>query len=179
MQRLRKNQKKGKAKPVYGSTVKVGENIAMDKNNLGNEGQNNSIPDKERKDGNKKKTESFEIIIRGSEIYRINARTKEVVQVFQCVDHCLRGNKTDELYSGDFKFMGHEFSITGKEGAGHQYIINIFGDVMFRIIIDNVTGMHMENNVISAEYEECLDEYTASFMMEMGNVGIRIWIEIN
>ena len=88
---------------MYGSTVKVGENIAMDKNNLGNEGQNNSIPDKERKDGNKKKTESFEIIIRGSEIYRINARTKEVVQVFQCVDHCLRGNKTDELYSGDFK----------------------------------------------------------------------------
>lgn len=122
-----------------------------------------------------KEKDFFEIVIRGSEIFRINSQTKEIVQVFQCVDHCLRGNEVNELYTVAFELMGHTFSITGKENTENQYIINIFGDVMFTIN----TEKNVENKAISAEYEECLNEYVASFIMESENTEKRVWITID
>lgn len=127
----------------------------------------------------KKQKDSFEIVIRGTEIFRINSQTKEIVQVFQCVDHCLRGNKTEELYSADFELMEHQFSVTGKEGEKDQYIVNVFGNVMFTMSIEKITGINMGEKAIVAEYEECLDEYVASFMMEKADTEMRVWITIN
>lgn len=122
-----------------------------------------------------KEKDFFEIVIRGSEIFRINSQTKEIVQILQCVDHCLRGNVTNELYTAAFELMGHTFSITGKENMGNRYIINIFSDVMFTIN----TEKDVENKAVSAKYEECLNEYVASFIMENENTEKRVWITID
>lgn len=137
-----------------------------------NKALTNDAEEKEEKD-------SFEIVIRGSEIFRINSQTKEIVQVFQCVDHCLRGNKINELYAVDFELLGHSFSITGKESSGNQYIVNIFGDAMFTINTERISDNNMENKTIFAVYEECLNEYVASFIMENENMEIRVWITID
>ena len=137
-----------------------------------NKALTNDAEEKEEKD-------SFEIVIRGSEIFRINSQTKEIVQVFQCVDHCLRGNKINELYAVDFELLGHSFSITGKESSGNQYIVNIFGDAMFTINTERISDNNIENKTIFAVYEECLNEYVASFIMENENMEIRVWITID
>ncbi len=150
----------------------------MNNKNVVNEGTDKSISNAKRKADGKKKKESFEIMIRGSEIYRINTHTKQVVQVFQCIDHCLRGNKTDEVYSGDFELLQHQFSITGKKSTENQYVINVFGDVMFAAAVNNIAGAQGENRSISAKYEECVNEYTASFII-MEEESVEIWIEIN
>ncbi len=126
-----------------------------------------------------KKKDSFEILIRGTEIFRINSQTKEIVEVFQCINRCLRGNQIEESYMVNFVLMEHQFSITAKVNAENQYIINVFGDTMFVISTENIVEGIMENETISAEYEECLNEYAAFFIVKREDMEIRVWITIN
>lgn len=121
----------------------------------------------------KEKKEVFEIVIRGNEIFRINSRTNEVEQVFQCIDQCLRGKNSEDTYIAEFQMLEKIFSITLKECLENQYTVNIFSDEIFTICIEK------ESRYIAAEYEECINTYIASFNIKRESTELRIWIITN
>lgn len=121
--------------------------------------------------------DSFEILIRGTEILRINTKTKEIV-TFQCINQCLRGKKEDGLYFDNFIVMEHNFSVTVKNRNQNDYILNVFGDTKFELEVEKNYGTINEKSVIFPVYEECLDEYIASYVMQGEDLKIKVWITI-
>ena len=72
--------------------------------------------------------------------------------------------------------MGHQFSVTVKQRNSRDYILNVFGDTKFELEVEKNNGNTNAPEAVCAEYEECLDEYTASCVIEEDHLKIKVWI---